>query len=62
MVPEVPADGQNDAIEFETDRAHFLGRGRTPANPEASGAALNATGRHVLDPIFSLRRPVTIQP
>ena len=28
----------SDAIEYETDRVRFLGRGRTPANPAASGS------------------------
>src|SRR5262249_17853985 len=44
--------------EFETDRARFLGRGRTPAAPAAldPGARLSSTTGPVLDPIFSLRR------
>ena len=62
MVPEVARDGENDAIEFETDRAQFLGRGRTLANPEALGRSLTQQVGTVLDPIFSLRRRVKIQP
>src|SRR5207248_10204000 len=51
-----------EAPEFETDRAKFLGRGRTPENPEALKRRLtNSTGA-VLDPIFSLRRRFTILP
>ncbi len=51
-----------DSTEFETDRAQFLGRGRTPANPEAITSTLTNSIGAVLDPIFSLRRRVTILP
>jgi cyclic beta-1,2-glucan synthetase len=45
-------------MEYETDRARFLGRGRTPAAPAAlePGARLSGTTGPVLDPIFSIRR------
>jgi len=55
---------ESDSFEFETDRARFLGRGRTLRNALAmqdSGAPSNTTGT-VLDPIFSLRRRVRVQP
>ena len=44
--------------------ARFLGRGRTPADPAAldPGAALSGTTGPVLDPVFSLRRRVRIEP
>jgi cellobiose phosphorylase len=50
--------------EFETDRARFLGRGRTPARPAAldRGAVLSGTTGPVLDPIFSLRRRIQVEP
>ena len=51
-----------DSIEFETDRAQFLGRGRTPENPVAITRSLTNSVGAVLDPIFSLRRRVTLQP
>ena len=51
-----------DSTEFETDRAQFLGRGRTPANPAAMTRGLTNSVGAVLDPIFSLRRHVTILP
>ena len=59
--PNAPASG---AIEYETDRVRFLGRGRTPANPAAldSGARLSRTTGPVLDPVFSLRRRVRLEP
>ncbi len=60
------ADGRRygDA-QYETDRAKFLGRGRTPANPAAldqDPARLSGTTGPVLDPIFSLRRHFRIKP
>ena len=51
-----------DSIEFETDRAQFLGRGRTPENPEAITRSLTNSIGAVLDPIFSLRQRVIILP
>ncbi len=55
-----PAAG---ALQFETDRVRFLGRGRTPENPAAldPGAALSGTTGAVLDPIFSLRCRVHVE-
>lgn len=52
---------------FETDRAAFIGRGRTPANPLAldavnGPAALSNTAGSVLDPIVAIRRTVTLPP
>ena len=52
---------------FETDRAAFIGRGRTAANPvaldESQGpATLSNTDGSVLDPIVSIRRTVTLPP
>ncbi|HEY7426013.1 MAG TPA: glucoamylase family protein, partial [Gemmataceae bacterium] len=50
--------------EYETDRARFLGRGRTPAAPAALelGARLSGTTGPVLDPIFSIRRRFRLEP
>ena len=57
-------DPVSAAIEYETDRARFLGRGRTPANPAAldMGCRLSGTSGPVLDPVFSLRRHVCLAP
>ena len=51
-------------MEYETDRVRFLGRGRTPANPAAldPGAGLSGTTGPVLDPVFSLRRRIRLEP
>ncbi|MEQ1850376.1 MAG: glucoamylase family protein [Chthoniobacteraceae bacterium] len=59
MVMEAPPA---DPPQFETDRLSFLGRGRSLENPEAVGRALTNSAGSVLDPIFSLRRRVTIAP
>jgi cyclic beta-1,2-glucan synthetase len=51
------------AVEWETDRARFLGRGRTPANPLVlDGRALSGTTGAVLDPIGALRERVRLTP
>ena len=52
------------AVEYETDRARFLGRGRTAANPAAldPGVGLSGTIGPVLDPVFSLRRRIRLDP
>ncbi|HSF99991.1 MAG TPA: glucoamylase family protein [Vicinamibacterales bacterium] len=50
-------------IEWETDRAAFLGRGRDPRNPAAlDGRTLSGTTGVVLDPIFSLRQRIRLAP
>ena len=50
------------AVQFETDRARFLGRGRAIRTPISviDGQPLSDTVGSVLDPIFSLRRRVRI--
>ena len=55
------ADGR---VEYETDRARFLGRGRSSANPFALDydGPLSGTTGPVLDPVFSLRRTVRLAP
>ena len=51
-------------IQFETDRARFLGRGHTTAGPVAvmEDRPLSNTVGAVLDPIFSLRCRVRLLP
>ena len=51
-------------VTYETDRARFLGRGRTIHAPRAldTGAALSGTVGAVLDPIVALRVHVRIEP
>ncbi len=50
-------------VEWETDRARFLGRGRGPEDPAAlDGRALSGTTGAVLDPIVSLRHRIRLGP
>jgi cyclic beta-1,2-glucan synthetase len=61
----VVAEGEAvGAVQYETDRGRFLGRGRTVSNPIAvmEDRPLSNTTGAVLDPVFSLRRRVRIQP
>jgi cyclic beta-1,2-glucan synthetase len=50
--------------EFETDRARFVGRGRTLQSPAAldMGVFLSNTTGPVLDPIVSLRQSIRLAP
>jgi len=51
------------SVEWETDRARFLGRGRGPDDPAAlDGRPLSGTVGPVLDPIASLRLRVRLSP
>jgi cyclic beta-1,2-glucan synthetase len=45
---------------YETDRGTFLGRRRSPADPDALARPLNGSVGPVLDPVLSLRRTVTL--
>jgi cyclic beta-1,2-glucan glucanotransferase len=50
-------------VEWETDRARFLGRGHDTDTPAAlDGRALSGTTGVVLDPIFSLRQRIRLVP
>ncbi len=51
-------------VQYETDRARFLGRGRSVRDPIsiAERRPLSNTAGTVLDPVFSLRRRVRLAP
>jgi cyclic beta-1,2-glucan synthetase len=51
-------------VEIETDRARFIGRGRTLGEAVAirDGRPLSNTVGTVLDPVFALRRRVMVAP
>ncbi|MCU1381588.1 MAG: glycosyltransferase 36 [Acidobacteria bacterium] len=50
-------------VEWETDRARFIGRGRDVDRPAAmDGRALSGTTGIVLDPILSLRQRIRLVP
>ena len=55
---------QQDAasVTWESDRARFLGRNRTPRNPLALETDLSNTTGATLDPVMALRRVVTLRP
>jgi cyclic beta-1,2-glucan synthetase len=64
-VHAVVAEGEVlGAVQYETDRGRFLGRGHTTADPLAvmEDRPLSNTVGAVLDPVFSLRRRVRIRP
>ncbi|MDB5105586.1 MAG: phosphorylase [Fibrobacteres bacterium] len=54
--------GSVGGSQYETDRARFLGRGRTVRRPVSvvDGKPLSNTAGAVLDPVFSLRRRVVV--
>jgi cellobiose phosphorylase len=62
LVAELP--GRMAAPHYETDRARFIGRGRTLAEPVAldPGRELSGTVGNVLDPILSLRHELVVSP
>lgn len=52
-----------DAISYETDRMQFIGRGRTPASPQAmDNDLLSGSQGAVLDPIVSIRYRIALKP
>lgn len=57
------ADGKPlGPVEFETDRARFIGRGYTLARPSGIATRLGSTVGSVADPAFIMRRRLTLQP
>ena len=57
------AGRRQGSLEWETDRARFVGRGRDASDPVAlDGRALSGTTGTVLDPILSLRQRVRLAP
>ena len=57
-------DDADHSIQYETDRARFLGRGRSVRSPASvvDGRPLSNTTGTVLDPIFSLRCRIVVEP
>ena len=51
-------------ISYETDRARFIGRGRTVAAPQAlsDSAALSGSEGSVLDPVVAIRQRISLDP
>jgi cellobiose phosphorylase len=60
-----PGGGSTDELSYETDRAKFIGRGRTTVNPvvlTGSDNPLSNTAGSVLDPIVAIRRTLHLAP
>ncbi|MBF0220486.1 MAG: cyclic beta 1-2 glucan synthetase, partial [Gammaproteobacteria bacterium] len=58
-------DADIETISYETDRARFIGRGRSVAAPlamDAQIALLSGSQGSVLDPIAAIRCRITLQP
>ncbi|MCH8548154.1 MAG: glycosyltransferase 36 [Balneolaceae bacterium] len=61
---EEEQDNLTEPLQFETDRAKFIGRGRTYSDPLAMdrGRTLQGTFGNVSDPIVSLRKCIRLKP
>ena len=57
-----PVLAASEALRFETDRRHFVGRGRTLARPMGALREPGNSQGFVLDPILSLRQSVVLGP
>ncbi len=63
MLHKVTVEGEKvGSLQYETNRANFLGRSRNIWNPLSLTKSLENTTGPVLDPIMSLRRSVRIEP
>lgn len=59
----VSVEGESlGSLQYETDRAKFLGRGNDISRPSALGQPLSNSVGPVLDPILSLRRQIKLGP
>ncbi|WP_199617509.1 GH36-type glycosyl hydrolase domain-containing protein [Paenibacillus alkalitolerans] len=57
------ADGNTiGAVEYETDRAGFIGRGHRLSEPQGIRSRLRGTVGSVADPAFAMRRRIHIEP
>ncbi|WP_231701848.1 GH36-type glycosyl hydrolase domain-containing protein [Crassaminicella thermophila] len=63
MSHTIAVDGETIGnLEYETNRANFIGRGRSIGDALAVTNSLTNTTGPVLDPIMSLRRKIKIEP
>ncbi len=64
MFHVVAVHGAASKVSYETDRARFIGRGNTVANPQAmrNYAALSGSEGSVLDPIVAIRHVIALEP
>jgi cellobiose phosphorylase len=64
IMQTIVVDGENKyAIEYETNRLNFIGRGRSTANPTVieNDIKLNNNVGAVLDPILSMRQKIELK-
>ncbi len=54
--------GAPDELQYETDRSQFLGRGNNAESPAALTRELSGTVGAVIDPVFSLRCRISLDP
>jgi cyclic beta-1,2-glucan synthetase len=52
----------SEAVSYETDRARFIGRGRTLAAPRAMDQPLSGSEGSVLDPCVAIRGRIVLEP
>ena len=62
MAHRIVTESDVETFEFETDRNSFIGRGNDMMRPDGAVGALGNSQGFVLDPIFSLRRQITLKP
>jgi cellobiose phosphorylase len=64
MLHLVSVRGRTSEPSFETDRARFIGRGRSLVNPQALGDCVRLSGSagSVLDPIAAIRHRIVLEP
>jgi len=57
-------DAQADHFSYESDRARFIGRGRSTTAPQAldRGVELSGNQGSVLDPVVAIRARITLKP
>lgn len=53
---------EHGPVEYESDRAAFIGRGHTLADPQGLRSRLGGTLGAVADPAFIMRRQLTLKP
>lgn len=58
----VASNQDSEELQYETDRNKFIGRGNTLINPTALSGELSNSSGTVLDPIFSLRKRIVLEP
>ncbi|MCE5293090.1 MAG: hypothetical protein LLF94_00565 [Chlamydiales bacterium] len=61
-VAALETENNSTHVQFETNRANFIGRGRSIHNPIAIDSDLTNTAGTVLDPILSLRHRLVLEP